>query len=108
MGSEEHYHSYVRMKPKNGRTDLYRCMHPDCRHYAPAELILGKYARCPLCFTRFIITKENLRLKTPHCGCRSLTPQQRENLRKFSETPEVNETLVLQMLQNTLKKGIVE
>lgn len=59
--SMKHLHTYQRVK-----TGVYRCLHPDCSHYSKVEFIRGKRASC-ICGKSFLLTKEALRLKNPHC-----------------------------------------
>jgi hypothetical protein len=81
---ERHYHTYQRMKTKSGRKDVYRCLHPECSHYSNKEMIDGKTARCFFCHALYQLSPKSLRLKTPHCGCRSLEDFQRVKLRQLS------------------------
>lgn len=103
---ENHVHTFERMKVKTGRKDMYRCLHPNCTFYAPISMIIGKFALCKLCFNKFVLTKDSLRLKVPHCGCRALTPEQREKLRGFGTTADEQAAVALQILENQLRKGM--
>lgn len=63
---EECVHIYER-SPTNRK--IFRCVAPNCSHYWTVEFIVGKYARCFYCFQPFVLSKEMLKRKRPHCGC---------------------------------------
>lgn len=42
--------------------EIYRCIHPDCRHYDRREFLIGKRAICCKCFQPFIIPKNQLKV----------------------------------------------
>ncbi len=45
---------------------VYRCTLPDCSHYLPEALVVGKKSKCWRCGEEFVLTK-NLLFKKPHC-----------------------------------------
>lgn len=71
MPTINHAHTYERVRTD---TKLYRCIHPDCYHIIPKELMKGKRSTC-ICGNEFIITQKSLRLKNPHCeSCSKFNP----------------------------------
>lgn len=64
MPIKQHLHTYERSK-LNAKT--YRCVDPECSHFARRELLLGKYAECPFCKEKFILNSEELDLAKPKC-----------------------------------------
>lgn len=62
MPSLRHTHTYQRI----ANTEQYRCIHPDCSHFAHKKFLLFKRALCR-CGESFILDKNQLNLKTPHC-----------------------------------------
>jgi len=103
---DKHYHTFERMKSASGRKDMYRCMHPDCSFYAPVSMIMGKFANCHLCHTRFVLTANSLRLKRPHCGCNQLSVEQRDRLMALGKTADDQQSVAMEILEMTLRKGI--
>jgi hypothetical protein len=70
LDGTKHIHIYVRMKNLDGTTDLkrYRCIHPDCFHWAYRNMIKGKRSICSICQKREIVLDyENLRRANPSC-----------------------------------------
>lgn len=61
---EVHVHTYERVTKK---PNLYRCVHPDCKHYTDKIFLDGKRARCYKCPNTFILTKDQLKNKRPVC-----------------------------------------
>jgi len=45
---------------------VYRCTLPDCAHYVPETLVVGKKAICWRCGEEFVLRKDLL-FKKPHC-----------------------------------------
>ena len=52
---------------------IYRCTHPDCKHYQKREYLIGKRAECPKCHEFFIISKSDLKAGQAKAGKRVLT-----------------------------------
>ena len=63
MAKAKHLHTYERIK---GRPEYFRCIHPECNHYIHRDLLPNKLAMCK-CNTEFILTPQQLKLKSPHC-----------------------------------------
>lgn len=63
MAKTKHLHTYERIK---GRKDYFRCVSPECSHYIHKDLLPGKLAMCK-CHREYLLTSQNLKLKTPHC-----------------------------------------
>lgn len=59
----DHIHTYEAIP--SGKQ--YKCTDIGCPHSISRSLIIGRTARCPYCFTDFIITREHLRRKKIHC-----------------------------------------
>src|ERR1035437_3132000 len=70
-----HIHQYVRMVKLDGTSDKnrFRCLHPDCTHWAYRNFLKGKRSLCTGCGTMEIfLDYENLRRAKPVCfKCRS-------------------------------------
>lgn len=62
MPSLRHTHTYERIK----NTDQYRCIHPDCSHFAYKKFLLGKRALCK-CGEAYILDRNQLMRNVPHC-----------------------------------------
>ena len=70
MPSLNHIHQYVRYSKRGGRTlkdRVFRCDDPGCSHYAPAELVIGKFSRCTLCGGQFKLDADAARRARPRC-----------------------------------------
>ena len=89
----EHTHTYIRVR---GRKELYMCNDPDCKNPATKrEFLEGKRANCGICGRDFILTREQLRNKTPRCiDCRRVRPKKEDTqtmenlLNQFGGGPE--------------------
>lgn len=57
-------HRYQRSKANK---NVYRCLHPDCSHYARKPLLEGKRAECGKCGEDFILTNKQLNNFNPVC-----------------------------------------
>lgn len=57
---------------------VYACSLPDCTHYLPVKLAIGKKSICTECNEEMIMTHQivtDLRLVNPRCTeCRTLNP----------------------------------
>lgn len=63
----KHTHRYERVDiGVNKEYIVYRCSLPDCHHYLPETLVVGKKTICWRCGAEFILTR-NLLFKKPHC-----------------------------------------
>lgn len=64
-------HKYQRVEAKNeGKSAVYRCVLPGCKHYLREEFIVGQIALCYECNNEFEITKAILsprKIKKVHC-----------------------------------------
>ena len=68
MPSLRHVHTYAQYK---GRKGYWKCIHPECSHFAPKELVVGKKACCTQCNGEFILNYENMQMVRPRClNCR--------------------------------------
>ena len=70
MPSLNHTHKYVRYSKRCGKTlkdRVFRCDDSGCTHYAPAELVIGKFSRCTVCECRFVLDAEAARRARPRC-----------------------------------------
>jgi hypothetical protein len=76
MPALKHTHSYVRWKIQVGRKRFdkkiggepaYRCNHPECTHFAPRSLVIGKRSVCSRCGSEFILTATDLQKAAPVC-----------------------------------------
>lgn len=67
----EHIHTYQRspIRHENRELQIYRCIDPDCRHYAPMHLIRDKRAMCKKCRQPFVIYKQQLTLLNKDLVC---------------------------------------
>jgi hypothetical protein len=63
MAVMKHLHIYEKIKDKPG---YFRCLHPDCTHFAKRSLIIGKRASC-VCGEPFVLDYDQLKLRRPHC-----------------------------------------
>lgn len=80
MPNLNHIHSYVRWKIRIGRKQfdylikgepVYKCVTPECTHFAPRSLLFNKQSSCPKCNTIFLLDTEALTRTTPMClNCR--------------------------------------
>lgn len=63
--AHRHLHIYEKSATRNKdwKLQIYRCADPDCRHYEPAEKIIGKRARCHECKTEMIIDRSQIKNK---------------------------------------------
>lgn len=63
---EEHVHKYKRAKL--GKDYLvYKCMLPNCPHYLPRKLVVGRQSLCWICAGQFIMSTESSSMTRPHC-----------------------------------------
>jgi hypothetical protein len=84
---KEHVHTYVRWQRKFGEMQ-YKCDDPDCLHFAPISLILGKRSMCSICHeNEIILTRKDFRLARPRCVKCSQT-KEAKNVRKVQELVE--------------------
>jgi len=68
MPSLDHVHIYERVGArKNNVNPRFRCINPDCTHYAMKDMIKGKRAQCE-CGNTFLLNWEELQLKRPKCA----------------------------------------
>lgn len=64
----KHIHQYSRVDiGKKKEFLVYKCKLPNCPHYLPPELVVGKVSVCPFCDLPFVVQQSDLRLVTPHC-----------------------------------------
>ena len=68
-------HTYMRSEVSK---EVYRCIHPDCKHYHRRAFLIGKRAECHKCHESFILTKSKLRCKYPVCDTCSKSPKAKE------------------------------
>lgn len=64
-----HVHKYQRLnigKPP-GEYFVMKCMDPSCSHYIAADLALGRNCVCWRCGDIFVLTKNDLSFRRPHC-----------------------------------------
>lgn len=56
----KHLHIYEKRatRSKDWKSQIYRCVDPDCPHYIRAEFLPGKRARCHVCGEPIIIKKD--------------------------------------------------
>lgn len=64
MPSLNHIHEYIRSRTNK---NIFRCIHPDCTHFAPRELLEGKRAICTLCKSEFNLDWAQLKNRVPRC-----------------------------------------
>jgi hypothetical protein len=84
MPSKKHIHTYERRAIPKGmecKQVYYRCIDPDCSHRIVREDLFGKRATCPYCGEPYILDPRKLRAKLPHCGCKNLNDEQREDIK---------------------------
>ncbi len=60
-------HKYMRVRWGKNGTVVYRCMLPDCPHYAHPEMTRNRRSICWKCGSIFIMTGEKLQVKKPKC-----------------------------------------
>lgn len=83
-----HVHTYVRQQTVNRKPVIrdnelmFKCNHPDCSHYAPYSLVIGKRSICAVCHEHeLILTNRDLERVKPRCHMCSNTKDAR-NMRK--------------------------
>lgn len=61
--TNRHLHTYVKSDTRHPdwAKQIYRCTHPDCKHYIQAQFIIGKRASCAACGEPFIIPREQIK-----------------------------------------------
>lgn len=70
MTKKRHIHKYSRAKiGKNGDYIIMRCFLPDCSHYVPEKLAVGKATICFGCEEEFVLGINDLKLKPACYGC---------------------------------------
>lgn len=88
-----HIHQYVRMVKLDGTSDKnrFRCLHPDCTHWAYRNFLKGKRSLCTGCGTMEIfLDYENLRRAKPVCfKCGQSTKAKAERA-KFHQLNELS------------------
>ena len=88
-----HIHQYVRMVKLDGTSDKnrFRCLHPDCTHWAYRNFLKGKRSLCTGCGTMEIfLDYENLRRAKPVCfKCGQSTKAKAERA-KFDQLNELS------------------
>lgn len=63
-----HVHKYHRIKLKSNKDiEVYACAYPNCSHYTQFDFVLNKLSICHRCGGEFILTRDLLKLKKPHC-----------------------------------------
>lgn len=75
MPVKEHIHRYIRAVGRKTKSNsdsaminYYRCTDPDCTHYLPVSLVLGKRSICNRCGAEFILPSAVRNLTNrPHC-----------------------------------------
>lgn len=81
----KHVHKYKKVKLGKGKDYVvYACALPDCTHYLPSDLIVGKQSLCWRCGDKFIINERNRNLKKPHC--RNCTASKTGKIKKETGT----------------------
>lgn len=65
-------HTYKRSDSKE---DVYKCLHPYCKHYINKDFLENKAALCPKCGDEFILTREKLKVRIPTCLKCSKSPK---------------------------------
>ena len=64
-----HVHKYLR--DKIGKMQIYKCALPGCPHYVRSNLAVNRISVCWYCDAHFVMTKNSIKLKKPHCpNCR--------------------------------------
>jgi hypothetical protein len=46
---------------------VFRCVLPDCPHYVPLRLAIGRISLCWRCGAGFVMTGKHTKLTKPHC-----------------------------------------
>lgn len=68
MPRKHHVHKYRKVKlGRNGDYVVFACSLPDCSHFVPADLALGKWSLCWRCGDKFALTEKAVMLSKPHC-----------------------------------------
>jgi hypothetical protein len=107
MPSKKHIHTYERRQQPKGiesKQVYFRCVDPDCSHRILREDLFGKRANCPFCGEAYILDPRMLRLKLPHCGCRSLDQEQLSNIKLKLDPKELLENM-LKLKQEKFNDG---
>lgn len=97
MPKKQHVHKYRKVKlGKDGKYVVYACSLPDCSHFIPADLVIGKRSICWRCESEFIINEKTGALAKPHC---------RECTRGTEkvEIPEIDESIFDGLVPNINK-----
>lgn len=66
MPKTKHLHKYKKEKLGHDYY-IYRCMQPDCAHYLPVRLAIGRISICWRCGAGFLMTGKHTKLTKPHC-----------------------------------------
>lgn len=70
MPNKNHVHTYALYKKRSGKAvadKVFKCMHPECTHYAEYERVVGKKSCCNNCGAEFILDWEALQRVYPRC-----------------------------------------
>jgi hypothetical protein len=74
MPAQNHIHKYYRpsvrwkgYKESPNKEITYHCAMPDCTHYMPIRLIIGKLSLCNQCEDEMVLNREMLRVRKPKC-----------------------------------------
>ena len=65
--NKNHLHRYQRFTLKDSGKDIFRCVLPGCRHYLFEQFALGQHSECNRCAREFVLNRENMELRKPHC-----------------------------------------
>ncbi len=61
MNKEESYFHLHEYERSVSNIEIYRCLHPDCSHYAKREFLVGKRAICHKCKNPFLLMQKQLK-----------------------------------------------
>lgn len=60
---------------------VFRCVLPDCPHYVPVRLAIGRVCICWRCGAGFVLTGKHIKLTKPHCDdCTKRIPNDKPDI----------------------------
>lgn len=68
MKHKIHKYKRINISSREKPYYVYKCMLPNCSHYMPPHLVIGKYSLCWKCDESFIMLRSSAKLAKPYCG----------------------------------------
>ena len=86
-----HIHKYQRTTiGSKGKFIVYRCALPDCSHYIPPELVVGRRSLCNSCANEIIINRDDITIGTIKPICEDCKERNRIKREYFKSLPTEN------------------